>query len=363
MTSDKKQEDETLQKQLAGIREIHKILSEIIAEVLQDQREALICRHFKEILGADEISLFLLNPKTERFHFRTSTGEGVHKYAGGFLIPGEGEFTSLPEPDLQPARIHGIRIETESDTYTYDDKFIMVVPVTAFSIVYGILFSEYRDACTTIDSDKEELIRVFLTTLSSLFQCYVERQRLEEKAKSLELLYEIGNKLSSLRDEEQILENIMFLIEKYLQVDRCSLMIIDEDRKYLRIKKAFGINDLDINKSKVPLGVGIAGHVAMGTRPLLIKDIATEKNLVSLVKQRANFRTNSLLSVPLVSQGEVIGVINVNNRKDGLPFSEEDMELLSKIGSEIAAVLHRSYLTLQLKKARELDGEIRRSMV
>mgnify|MGYP001573077544 CR=1 FL=1 len=363
MISDKKQENETLKKQLAGFREIHQVLSEIIAEVSQDQKEALICRHFKEISGADEISLFLFNPKTERFHFRTATGESARNYAGGFLIPGEGEFSSLPEPDLRPTYSHRIRIETENDTYTYDDKFIMVIPVTAFSTVYGILISEYDDPCTTIDNDKEELIRVFLTPLSSLFECYAERQRQEGKAKSLELLYEIGSKLSSLRDEEQILENIMFLIEKHLQVDRCSLMIIDEDRKYLRIKKAFGIDDLDINKSKVPLGVGIAGHVAMGTRPLLIKDIASEKNLVSLVQQKANFRTNSLLSVPLVSQGEVIGVINVNNRKDGLPFSVEDMELLSKIGSEIAAVLHRSYLTLQLKKARELDREIRRSMV
>jgi GAF domain-containing protein len=101
----------------------------------------------------------------------------------------------------------------------------------------------------------------------------------------------------------------------------------------------------------------------LGTRPLLIRDIAAEKHLISQVPQKEKFRTKSLLSVPLVAQGEVIGVINVNNRKDGLPFSESDKDLLCKIGSEIAAVLQRSYMALQMKKAKELDRDIKRFMV
>jgi putative methionine-R-sulfoxide reductase with GAF domain len=165
------------------------------------------------------------------------------------------------------------------------------------------------------------------------------------------------------RDEDMLLETILALIEKHLQVNRCSLMIVDKDRKHLRIKKAFGIDDVDIKKIKVPLGEGIAGYVATGTRPLLIKDIATEQHLISQVPQAENFRTNSLLSVPLVAQEQIIGVINVNNRKDGRPFTEDDMELLSKISSEIAAVLQRSYMALQLKKARELDKSINRSVI
>ncbi|MCG6536443.1 MAG: GAF domain-containing protein, partial [Syntrophales bacterium LBB04] len=244
----------------------------------------------------------------------------------------------------------------------FRDKFIMVLPVSAFSQVQALLLCEYGQANAITDSDQAELIDVFLVQLSPLCACLVETQRLEDKARSLELLYEIGSVLSSIRDEDQLLEAILRLVEKYLLVDRCSLMIIDEDRKNLRIKKAFGINDLDIHSVKVPLGVGIAGHVAMGTQPLLINDITAESGLVSQVKNREEFRTNSLLSVPLVSQGEVIGVINVNDRKDGQPFTESDMELLSKIGSEIAAVLQRSYMALQLKKARELDVELIRFM-
>jgi len=363
MDSNMKKEIETLEGQLTGFRELHRSFSGIMAEGSQEKKEELICRQFIKISGARETALFLLNPKTDRFQFRAGVGEQVSKYAGGFLETDGEAFSALRDSDLQAAHSEGIRIQTEIHVYDYREKFIMVVPIRAFNKVYGILICEYDQSCRIDDSHKVELIHFFLNQIGPLFQCHVEMQRLEEKEKSLELLYEIGSKLSSIRDEDELLENILALIEKYIQVDRCSLMIMDDDRKNLRIKKAFGIHDVDIRKVKVPVGVGIAGYVATGTRPLLIKDITSEDQLMSKVSQKDNFRTKSLLSVPLVSKGEVIGVINVNNRKDGLPFTEDDMDLLTKVSSEIAAVLQRSYMSLQLKKAQELDGDIKRSMV
>ena len=363
MDNDMENECETLKKQLAGFRAIYQAFMEILADVSVGQQEEQICSQFKKISGAQETTLFLLNPKMERFEFRATVGQGEHKYAGGFLDTDGGELQAPRELDLQAGHSQTITIRTKSKVYDFHDKFIMVVPVTAFSAVYAILVCEYASPCTIDDSDKVELIRVFLNQLGPLLKCDVETQRLEEKANSLKLLYEIGSKLSSIRDEDQLLENILKLIEQYIQVDRCSLMIMDKDRKHLSIKKAFGLHDVDIGKVKVPIGQGIAGYVALGTRPLLIKDIAAEKHLISQVPQKENFRTNSLLSVPLASQGEVIGVINVNNRKDGQPLTEADMELLCKIGSEIATVLQRSYMSLQLKKARDLDSDIKRSMV
>lgn len=357
-----KKEFERLKKQLEGFREMHQIFREMRSHISQGRKEELICRQFRKLTEARDTTLFLLNPKNERYQFRAAVGKGERKYAGGFLETDE-KLKFSTESDLRAAHSEVTAVQTKSRVYVFRDKPVMIVPITALSRVYGMLFCEYDNAWTIDDDDRAELIGVFLNQLSLFFECYVDTQRMEEKARSLELLYEIGSKLSSIRDEEQLLETIMVLIEKNIHVDRCSLMILDENRKYLRIKKAFGKYDVDIDRIKVPLGEGIAGHVAVGTRPLLIKDLASEKHLISQVPQKKNFRTQSLLSVPLISQGEVIGVINVNNRKDGLPFSEADMYLLSKIASEIAAVLKRSYMALQLKKARELDNDIKRFIV
>jgi len=362
MNDNVKKEFEQMRKQLECFRDMHRTFANIAGQVSQEQKDDRICSQFRKMTGAEETTLFLMNRKTGRFQFRAAAGKGARKYDGGFLQP-VGDEPAVPQgPVFEAGHSKTVTIQTKNKVHDFCDKFIMAVPISASSgTTYGVFLCEYDRACAIDESDAEQ-INCFLNYVALFYESFYEIQTLREKARSLELLYDIGNKLSNIRDEDQLLEAMLQSVIKYIPVDRCSLMIIDE-KKYLRIKKAIGIRDVDIAKIKVPLGMGIAGHVAMGTRPLLVKDISTEEHLMSMVQHKNNFRTNSLLIVPLVSQGEVIGVINVSNRKDGLPFSEDDMELLSKIGSEIAAVLQRSYLALQLKKTRELDGDIRRFSV
>lgn len=362
MNENIRKEYEKLKKQVEDFREIHRTLADIATQASEQQKNELICGQFRKITGAEETTLFLTNSKTGQFQFRIATGETCDKYAGGFFLSAGDEWHGGRQPVLKANHSKTAVIQTEDKTYDFVDKFVMVVPISVSSMTYGVFVCEYNRACT-IDEGVMEQLDLFLNQAALFYQSLYEIQKLEEKARSLELLYEIGNKLGSIRNEERLLDAVLESIVKYIPVDRCSLMIIDEKKKHLRMKRAIGINDVDIGKIKVPLGMGIAGHVAMGTRPLLIKDISAEEHLISMVPHKNNFRTNSLLVVPLVSSGEVIGVINASNRKDGLPFSEDDMELLSKIGSEIAAVLQRSYMALQLKKARELDRDIRRSAV
>ncbi|MBI9093006.1 MAG: GAF domain-containing protein [Desulfobacterium sp.] len=172
-----------------------------------------------------------------------------------------------------------------------------------------------------------------------------------------------GSRLNRIRDEDLLLDNILELIDLHLHIDLCSLMVLDPRTNALCIKKAVGMDDVDISGIRVPVGEGIAGYVAAGTRPLLIRDISTDPHLVRRETRKNPYTTNSLLSVPLVAEGRVIGVINVNNRKDGLSFTEEDQALLTAISSKIALVLQRSYMKLQLKKNKTLDEEINRFMV
>jgi putative methionine-R-sulfoxide reductase with GAF domain len=362
MDSDSEKERETIEAALEGYRSLMAWMKNIIHAGTQEQKEVMICHAFREMCGAEETSLFLFDRNAEHFRCRASASESGQKYRGGLLEMDQEDITSCSNEQLQPGRVP-ITVITEDSTYRLDDTYTLAVPVTAQGGTCAILLCEFSGPDSGVTSRSMEHINAFLVQLEALYAYSLDKDRLENLARSLELLYEIGTKLSSIRDEDTLLETILDLIEKNIKVDRCSLMILDEEQKFLRIKRAFGMDDVEIDKVKVPIGQGIAGYVATGTRPLLIKDLAAEKHLISQVPQKENFRTKSLLSVPLVAQGEVIGVINVNNRKDGLPFSEADMDLLSKIGSEIASVLQRSYMALQLKKARDLDKDIKQSMI
>lgn len=357
------EEDMALTSRLAMFEEAHEALEEMLAAGTQPERANRICARLGKLVGAQQTSLFVRDPCRAIWRCLGGVGKRASGYADG-VIEGEDCVPLGGQPvDWRAARRSNMAVRSGTRRIELQDEFVMVVPIAAGSEVPGMLLCEYDAPHTIEDPLVAEGVRVFLAPLGGLLECYQERLRFQEQARSLELLHQIGSHLSSIRDEDKLLEAILSLIDRHLQVECCSIMIIDQDRKYLRIKKAFGMPDVDIGHIKVAVGEGIAGFVAAGTRPLLIRDVSAERHLISQVANKERFRTNSLLSVPLVSQGETIGVINVNNRKDGQPFSEDDKELLFTIGSEIAAVFQRSYMALQLKKSRDLDRDIKQSMV
>lgn len=349
---------------LSGFKQFHQTFHDIVAEKSHSNRQAYMCRYLRDLLQVRSVGLFLLDPKNGYFRFNRGTPEIDDKYSGGYLEAADELFE--PVEDAMPLRFvagAGVFLETEKTRFEFKDRFLCLLPIRVHSAVKGILMAEDDGLPKMDEAWRVELIGPFLTKASLLVEFFLEYRNLEEKNRSLQLLYEISESLNTIHDEENLLENILTLIEKHMEVDRCSLMIVQPDGRTMRIKNAFGMDDLEIEKVRATVGEGIAGTVAANARALLIRNIEEEPHLRSSVENKRVFSTKSLLSVPLVAKGKVIGVINVNNRKDGLPFCEADLELLTTIGSEMAAVLQRSYMELQLRKARELDKDIRRFSV
>lgn len=353
---------EALQTQLDDYRKVHDAYAEIVKTTTHEKRETLVCDLFATHAHACRTGLFLLNRKNGYFHFRTAAGKGNGRFAGSYLgfDPGEMIQEIVPVPHTAP---EGLCLETNLELYEFRDRHIYLAPIKGMAEVYGILLFELNGAYETLGPGQKDLIRLLLHLVCPFVEGFVESRHLEEKARALKLLYDVGSRLNSIRDEDLLLDNILELIDLHLQIDRCSLMILDPRKNALCIKKAVGMDNVDISGVRVPVGEGIAGYVAAGARPLLIRDISTEPHLVPRENRQHQYTTNSLLSVPLVAEGKVIGVINVNNRKDGLPFTEADQALLTAIASEIALVLQRSYMKLLLKKSKTLDEDIHRFMV
>ena len=346
-----------MEKRLAAFQELHQTLGKIYTKPSAAQRAIEICHYFKHITQAKVVSLFLFDPQSTYFHCRATT-EANEKYVGGYLDISDKDLQRSIEATLTERYTGRITLETQIESYDFSDKSLLLIPLKSFETVNGILLGEYEPSVQIRQDDSHmELIGLFLNHITPLIDHILDHERLEKKMETIQLLYEIGHELGSVRQEELLLERIMTLIKEHLHVDRCSLMIVEADRKTMKIKRAFGMSGMDIDRIRVTIGHGIAGSVAESGKPLLIKDIEKETQFESL-SPRSYFRTNSLLSIPLIAQGEVIGVINVNNRKDSQPFSKDDLQLLSAIGSEIATVLNNSYIKLQLKKAKELDRDI-----
>ena len=102
-------------------------------------------------------------------------------------------------------------------------------------------------------------------------------QSFEQKVKWLETLYHVTHEVVGSLSLEKCLKTIVQETKKILKIKRVSLLLIDQEKKHLRIKVAAGIDPSVIRKTIVKMGEGISGWVAFHKKPIFVDDI-TQKN-------------------------------------------------------------------------------------
>ncbi|BDV43074.1 histidine kinase [Geotalea uraniireducens] len=168
------------------------------------------------------------------------------------------------------------------------------------------------------------------------------------------ILQEISDALV-MTDNIGAIANLMLdLAINYTTAEKGSLMLLNE-REELTILAARGI-DLALLKSyRAKVGDGIAGIVAQNRTPVLVEDIEKEPRFHGLTRNR--YKTRSFISCPVISKNRLLGVININDKIDGTPFSEDEFSLIKIIANQAAIALENAMLVNQLRfKAAELEG-------
>ncbi len=145
--------------------------------------------------------------------------------------------------------------------------------------------------------------------------------------------------ISEKSDLHEMLNLIVRMIAELLSAKIISLMLLDRTRSELFIKVSYGLEEWIVEQARVKIGEGIAGKVAETGKPLLIDNI--ENNDVHSMPNNPQYETLSLLSAPLIVNGVVVGVINVNNKTSGKPFDQDDLNLLMSFGERISKALER----------------------
>jgi hypothetical protein len=102
---------------------------------------------------------------------------------------------------------------------------------------------------------------------------------------------------------------------------------------------SYGLEEWVVSNTRVKVGEGIAGKVAETGEPLFIHNI--EENEVYSCPNNPQYETMSLLSVPLVVNDVIVGVINVNNKTSGDEFGQDDLNLLISFSERISRALER----------------------
>ena len=137
-------------------------------------------------------------------------------------------------------------------------------------------------------------------------------------------------------DERSLLDTLVERVKTVLQADTAAVLLLDGSAGQLVATAASGIEEEVRQGVRIPLGAGFAGRVAASREPVILAtvDHTTVRN--PLLVDRG---IKSLLGVPLLVGGNVIGVIHVGSLS-GRPFGQEDAELLQLAADRAALALH-----------------------
>jgi len=152
----------------------------------------------------------------------------------------------------------------------------------------------------------------------------------------------LGYLFDSIGPHEEIQEMfqlIVTVIAEMLSAKIVSLMLLDQKKKELFIKVAYGLDENIVAHARVRLGTGIAGKVAETAEPLLIENVETSG--LKGAPNNPQYETKSLVSVPLKIGSTVIGVVNANNKTSGKPFNQDDLALIMSLAMRFSKVIER----------------------
>lgn len=131
-----------------------------------------------------------------------------------------------------------------------------------------------------------------------------------------------------------------------------SLLVLDEDTQELVFVLAHGdLPEEKLHWRRVPPGQGIAGWVAKNRKGTIVNDVQSDERFYADIDEEFEFKTKSLLAAPIIGGGNVLGVIEVLNKRDGKLFNTDDQTLLTLMcrfsGELLTTVIHQNQKALQ----------------
>jgi adenylate cyclase len=168
-----------------------------------------------------------------------------------------------------------------------------------------------------------------------------------DPAKTFSVLLEVMCSLAVERDLDVLLQKIMQKTSEVMDADRSTLYLVDEAKQQIWSKVAQGAA---ISEIRVPLGVGIAGHVAKTGETVNIPEAYKDSRFNPEVDRKTGYRTRTILCMPMRNrQGKILGVLQVLNKRKGV-FTADDEEMLEAFASQAAIVVQNALLNEELRK-------------
>ena len=192
-----------------------------------------------------------------------------------------------------------------------------------------------------------------------------EYLNLSEQAVALQVLQEMTLRLTSDLNLETLLKNTLSTAIKVAGAVAGSLLLLDKLTDELVFEVVIGGGGQALEHQRMSKDKGIAGWVLTTCEPLIVDDVSQNKHFYEGFES-GHFRTASIICVPLITRGTLIGVLQVLNKTSGERFNQADLELLMTFAAQSATAIENARLVRALREEKErlvaLEEDVRKRL-
>ena len=161
-------------------------------------------------------------------------------------------------------------------------------------------------------------------------------------------LYDLAQSFADVDDLDTLLQRVLNTAITETGADRGSIMLLAEEGDYLYIAAAIGLPDDIVREQRQRVGEGIAGWVARHRQPLVLTEGEIPPFALPWLRGRNAY---SSVSLPMIHQNQVLGVLNLTKAPGRPPFVAGDVEFIGILAALGATVIHNARLFMRLQRA------------
>ena len=300
----------------------------------------------RDALDADTAAFLLLDDAGEELVARAAKGleEEVER---GIRIPVGGGFAGRVAAEAAPVVIEDVEHADVLNPILREKgvKSLLGVPLTASGTVIGVVHvgTLTHRRFTPDDVDLLERVAERAALAIEHERLYEAEQAASERLHKLLLVTDAALSHLSLN---ALLDELLLRIRDILDADTAAFLMLDDLAGELVARAAKGIEEEVERGVRIPLGRGFAGWIAAERAPVVIEDVDHGEVLNPILREKG---VKSLLGVPVLARGRVLGVVHVGTltlRR----FTPDDVELMQRAAERGALGVERALLYEELRR-------------
>jgi serine phosphatase RsbU (regulator of sigma subunit)/anti-sigma regulatory factor (Ser/Thr protein kinase) len=333
------------------LESLQRVTDAALAYLSEDELLSALLDRIVEILHSDTAAILLLEPEGNMLYARAAKGLEAEVAEGTRLPVGRG-FAGRIVTERQPISISDVDHSDVLNPILRQKgiRSLLGVPLVVGGRPLGVL---HVGSLTPRDFTPED--RELLQLAADRAALAIDHAHLFAEERNarlrLEALQRVTDAALAYLSEDELLAELLERVSAALNSDTAAILLLEPNGEWLRARAAKGIEEEVEQGVTIPLGRGFAGRIAADRRAIFIPDVDHADIYNPILREKG---IQSLLGVPLLVEGRVIGVLHVGTLTFR-EFTTQDKELLQLAADRAAPAIENAKLFEQRRVAEALQ--------